>query len=262
MDSGLKNKVAIVAGASQGIGRAAAAALSQEGARVVICSRKIETLQQAAAEINAGKGGEVVAHAADVTDARAVAGLVKTAADRFGRVDICVANAGGPPPKNFLNSSADDWHKAFELNFMSVVHLAREALPLMRKQKWGRFITITSTSVRQAIPDLILSNAVRPAVVGLVKSLALEFGKDGITVNNVAPGYTTTERLGDLAASRARAAGISEKEIYDRWAAEVPMRRLGKPEEIADAIVWLASERASYVTGQTLVVDGGIYKGM
>src|SRR6266436_9722380 len=148
------------------------------------------------------------------------------------------------------------------MNFMSVVNLAREVIPQMQKNKWGRLITITSTSVRQPIPDLILSSAIRPAVVGLVKSLAIEFGKDGITANNVAPGYTATERLTELAGSRSKAAGVAEKEIYDRWANEVPLRRLGKPEEIADAIVWLASERASYVTGQTILVDGGIYKGM
>jgi len=132
----------------------------------------------------------------------------------------------------------------------------------MQRKRWGRFITITSTSVRQAIPDLVLSNAVRPAVVGLVKSLAAEFGKDGILVNNIAPGYTETERLSELSKVRALAAGVSEEEIKSRWTAEIPLRRLGKPEEIADTIVWLASERASYITGQTILVDGGIYKGM
>jgi 3-oxoacyl-[acyl-carrier protein] reductase len=148
------------------------------------------------------------------------------------------------------------------MNFMSVVHLAREVIPHMQKNKWGRIITITSTSVRQPIPDLILSSAIRPAVVGLVKSLAAEFGKDNITVNNVAPGYTATQRLTSLAASRAKSAGVAEKDIYDKWQAEIPMKRLAEPQEIADAIVWLASERAAYITGQTVVVDGGNYKGM
>jgi 3-oxoacyl-[acyl-carrier protein] reductase len=145
---------------------------------------------------------------------------------------------------------------------LSFVNLAREVIPHMQRNHWGRFITITSISVKQPVPELILSNAVRASVVGLVKSLANEFGKDGILVNNVAPGYTATERLNELARTRALAAGVSLKEIYENWAAEIPLRRIGKPEEIADAIVWLASERASYITGQTILVDGGIYKGL
>jgi 3-oxoacyl-[acyl-carrier protein] reductase len=188
--------------------------------------------------------------------------FVKDIVSKYGRVDVCVANAAGPPSKTFLHATHEDWHKAFEMNFMSVVNLAREVIPQMQKNKWGRLITITSTSVRQPIPDLILSSAIRPAVVGLVKSLAIEFGKDGITANNIAPGYTATERLNELAGSRSKAAGVSENEIRERWASEIPMRRLGEPSEIADAIVWLASERASYVTGQTIMVDGGVYKGM
>jgi len=143
-----------------------------------------------------------------------------------------------------------------------VVAFARSVIPHMQRNRWGRLVTITSTSVRQPIPDLILSSAVRPAVVGLVKSLAIEFGKDGITVNNVAPGYTATERLKELAGVRALAAGISEQEIYEKWAADIPIRRLAKPEEIADTIAWLASDRAASITGQTIIVDGGNYRGM
>ena len=177
-------------------------------------------------------------------------------------MEVCVTNAGGPPAKNFLSLTPEEWRKAVELNFLSVVSFASAAIPYMQKNQWGRFITITSVSVKQPIADLVLSNAVRASVVGLVKSLANEFGKDGILVNNVAPGYTATERLNELAGTRALAAGVSEKEIYERWAADVPVRRLGRPEEIADTIVWLASERASYITGQTILVDGGIYKGL
>src|SRR5205823_8606537 len=133
--------------------------------------------------------------------------------------------AAGPPAKTFLQASTEEWHKAFEMNFMSVVNLAREVIPQMQKNKWGRLVTITSTSVRQPIPDLILSSAIRPAVVGLLKSLAIEFGKDNITFNNVAPGYTSTQRLKSLAGSRAKAAGVAERDIYDKWSAEIPMRR-------------------------------------
>lgn len=262
MNSGLRDKVVIVAGASQGIGRAAAQAFAAEGAKVAICARTEKRLEEAAGAIRAATGAEVTPLVADVSDPKAVAQMVETVVKRYGRVDVAVANAAGPPPRTFLNSSSEDWRSAFGMNFMSVVHLAREVLPHMQKNRWGRFITITSVSVRQPIPDLILSNSIRPAVVGLVKSLAVEFGKDGITVNNIAPGYTATERLAELSGVRAKAAGVSEQEIRDRWAAEVPLRRLGQPDETADAIVWLASERAGYVTGQTILVDGGIYKGL
>jgi 3-oxoacyl-[acyl-carrier protein] reductase len=262
METGLKGKVVLLAGASQGMGRAAAQAFAAEGAIVAINARTEDKLQKAADEIRKSTGAEVYAQCFDVSYQAAVEKFVANIVKKYGRVDVCVANAAGPPAKTFLQASIEEWHKAFEMNFMSVVNLAREVIPHMQKNQWGRLITITSTSVRQPIPDLVLSSAIRPAVVGLAKSLAVEFGKDGITVNNIAPGYTATERLSELAGSRSKAAGVAEKDIYDRWADEVPLRRLGQPEEIADAIVWLASERASYVTGQTILVDGGIYKGM
>jgi len=262
METGLKGKVVLLAGASQGMGRAAAQAFAEEGAIIAISARTDDKLQKAADEIRKSTGAEVYAQCFDVSYQAAVEKFVADIVKKYGRVDVCVANAAGPPAKTFLQTSTEEWHKAFEMNFMSVINLAREVIPQMQKNKWGRLITITSTSVRQPIPDLILSSAIRPAVVGLVKSLAIEFGKDGITANNVAPGYTATERLTELAASRSKAAGVAEKDIYDRWANEVPLRRVGKPEEIADAIVWLASERASYITGQPILVDGGIYKGM
>lgn len=252
----------IVAASSQGMGRATAEAFTAEGARVAMCARNEKTLRAAADQIRAKHNADVLDLVVDVTDAEAVRRFVGTVAERFGGVDVCVTNAAGPPAKNFFSTSLDDWRRAIEQNFLSVVYFAREAIPWMQRKNWGRFITITSVSVRQPIADLVLSNAVRAAVVGLVKSLANEFGKDGILVNNVAPGYTATERLKELAGTRALAAGVGEKEIYERWTAEVPLRRLGKPEEIADAIVWLASERAAYVTGQTILVDGGIYKGL
>ena len=262
MQTGLKDRVAIVTGSSSGMGLATAAALAAEGARIAMGARTEKTLLAAADEIKSRHKADVFAQAVDVTDSDTVSKFVAAVASRFGSVDICVANAGGPPAKNFLSISLEDWQKAIATNFLSTVHLAREVIPHMQRKRWGRFITITSTSVRQAIADLVLSNAVRPAVVGLVKSLAGEFGKDGILVNNVAPGYTETDRLSELMKVRALAAGVTEDEIKNRWAAEIPLRRLGKPQEIADAIVWLASERASYITGQTILVDGGIYKGM
>jgi len=198
----------------------------------------------------------------DVTDFPALRKFVNAAGEKFGRIDVLVCNAGGPPPKPFLEITMEDWQNAFALNFLSAAVAAREVVPFMQKNKWGRILTITSISVRQPVPDLPLSNCIRPAVVGLVKSLAGEFGKDGITVNNVAPGFTATERLEELAQKRAKQGGVTEDEIRNRWAMDTPVRRLGKPEDIADTLVWLASDQASFITGQTIMVDGGIYRGM
>ena len=262
MDLGLKGRNVIVAGSSEGMGRSAAEAFAAEGARVALCARTEANIQKAAAEIRAKHGAEVFAMALDVSQADAVKKFVAAVAEKFGGVDVCVANAAGPPSRNFFTATNDDWHKSFEMNFMSVVHFAREVIPWMQKKKWGRLITLTSVSVKQPIPDLILSNAVRAGVVGLVKSMANEFGKDGITVNNVGPGYTATERLKSLAATRAFSAGLQPQDMYDKWSADTPLKRIAQPEEVADAIVWLASERASYITGQTVLVDGGSYRGV
>lgn len=262
MDLGLKDRVAIVAASSQGIGRATAEAFAAEGCKLAICARNQQALQQLAEEIRHQHGAEVYPEAFDVTDASAVHRFVDAVVAKFGSADICVTNAGGPPAKGFLAASLEDWRKAVELNFLSAVHFAREVIPHMQPRHWGRIITITSITTKQPVADLVLSNAVRAAVVGLVKSLANEFGKDGILVNNVGPGYTATDRLKELAKSRAAALGKTEKEMFEGWAADAPLKRVGEPREIAETIVWLASERASYVTGQTVLVDGGIYKGM
>jgi 3-oxoacyl-[acyl-carrier protein] reductase len=262
MDLGLKNRGVIVAASSQGMGLATAEAFAREGAQVAMCARTEKTLQEAANRIRTQTGAEVYAEALDVTDAAAVQRFVEQVAKRFGRIDVCVTNAGGPPAKNFLSLTADEWRKAVDLNLMSVVHLCKAVIPHMQRHRWGRIVTITSISVKQPIADLVLSNSVRAAVVGLVKSLSNEFGKDGILVNNVAPGYTATERLQELAQVRALAAGSSPQQICDSWAAETPVKRLGTPEEIANVILWLASEQASYVTGQTILADGGIYRGL
>lgn len=262
MDLGLKGRGVIVAASSQGMGRAAAHAFAREGAQVAMCARTEKTLLEAANKIRADTGAEIYAEPVDVTDGAAVQRFVEQVAKRFGRIDVCVANAGGPPAKNFLSVSIEEWRKAVDMNFMSVVHLAKAVLPHMQRHHWGRIITITSVSVKQPIVDLVLSNAVRAAVVGLIKSLSNEFGKDGILVNNVAPGYTATERLQELAGVRALAAGTSVEAVYQSWAAGAPVRRLGEPGEIADLILWLASERAAYITGQTVLADGGFYPGL
>jgi 3-oxoacyl-[acyl-carrier protein] reductase len=262
METGLKGRVAIVPASSQGIGRATAEAFAAEGCRVAMCARNDQTLQAAVERIEKQYRAEVFAQALDVTDAEAVHRFVDAVVSKFGGVDVCVTNAGGPPAKGFLAASLEEWRKAVDANFLSTVYFAREVIPHMQRKQWGRIITITSITTKQPVPDLVLSNAVRAAVVGLVKSLANEFGKDGILVNNVGPGYTATDRLKELAKARSAASGKSEKEISEGWSADTPLKRLGEPREVADAIVWLASERASYVTGQTLLVDGGLYKGL
>ncbi len=261
MDLGLKDRVAIVVASSHGLGQATARAFAAEGCKVAMCSRNLKAVEAAAEETGGKYGAEVYSEAFDVTDAAAVQRFVDNVARRFGRIDICVTNAGGPPAKGFMATTIEEWKRASELNFLSVVYFAHQVIPHMQRNKWGRIVTITSVAGKQAVTDLVLSNSVRSAVVGLVKSLANEFGKDGILVNNVGPGYTATDRLKELAAARSKASGKNEQEIFDGWAVDTALKRVGQPEEFANAVVWLASERASYITGQTLLVDGGTYKG-
>ncbi|MGA7299001.1 MAG: SDR family NAD(P)-dependent oxidoreductase, partial [Candidatus Sulfotelmatobacter sp.] len=203
MNLGLKDRVAVVAASSQGIGRATAEAFAAEGCRVAMCARNQQTLQDAAEKIRKRYNTGVIAEAFDVTDAIAVQRFVADVATKFGGIDICVTNAGGPPAKGFLAATLDEWQRAIDMNFLSTVYFAREAIPHMQRKHWGRIITLTSITTKQPVADLVLSNAVRAAVVGLVKSLANEFGKDGILVNNVGPGFTATDRLKELAAARS-----------------------------------------------------------
>lgn len=262
METGLKNKVALLTGSSDGIARAAAERFAAEGVRLALCARTESKLQKSADELRARHNAEVMAEAIDVTNFAAIQSFVKRVAEHFGRVDICLANSGGPPAKNFLSIELDEWRKNCDLIFLSVVNLTKSVIPYMQKSGGGRFLAITSTSVKGPIPELIMSNSIRPAVVGLLKSLSVDFGKFNITFNNVAPGYTATERLNELAGARALAANISPDQVREKWSEEIPLRRLARPEEVADAIVWLASDRASYVTGQTILVDGGRYIGV
>jgi 3-oxoacyl-[acyl-carrier protein] reductase len=262
MDFGLKDRVALVVASSQGLGKAVAIALAREGAKLALCARRADVITQAAEEIRLAAGVEVLARAADVTDPDAVRRLVAETVERFGRIDICVTNAGGPPSKTFAETTPEDWAAAVDLNLLSVVGLAREVLPVMQKQRWGRLITITSVAVKQPVEGLILSNAVRSAVSGLVKTLANEYGKHNVTVNNVCPGYTRTERLTSFAAHAAQNQGVAREEIEQRWRGQVPLGRLGEPEEFANMVAFLASERASYITGTSIAVDGGLIKGL
>jgi 3-oxoacyl-[acyl-carrier protein] reductase len=243
MDLGLKDRIAVVAASSKGLGKAVALGLAAEGAKLAICARGEEELRRTAAEIPT----EVLAQTVDVTVEAQVRGFVEAVMRKFGRVDICVTNAGGPPAKKFADTSLDDWRSAVDLNFMSTLYFAQSVLPHMKEQRWGRVITISSVAVLQPVDGLILSNAARSAVRGLVKSLSNEYAPYNVLVNNVCPGYTATERL---------------KKLDVHPEAQIPLGRIGTPEEFASLVVFLASERSSYITGVSIPVDGGWTKAL
>jgi 3-oxoacyl-[acyl-carrier protein] reductase len=243
MDLGLKDRVAVVAASSKGLGKAVALGLAAEGAKLAICARGEEELRRTAAEIPT----EVLAQTVDVTVEAQVRGFIHAVVRKFGRVDICVSNAGGPPAKKFADTSAEDWRSAVDLNFMSTLYLAQAVLPHMQERRWGRFIAISSVAVLQPVDGLVLSNAARSAVRGLVKSLSNEYAAHNVLVNNVCPGYTATERL---------------KKLDVHPEAQIPLGRVGTPEEFANLVVFLASERSSYITGVSIPVDGGWVKAL
>lgn len=261
MDLGLKGKVALAAASSAGIGRAVAEALAAEGADLVICSRNQEALDSAKGELRR-HGGTVVAVPADLTEPEGVRSVVGLAQETFGRVDILVTNTGGPPAGPFEAHSPEAWDLAVRQNLFSVLNLVREVLPGMRDRKWGRIINVTSIAVKQPSDNLILSNSVRAAVTGFARTLATETAADGITVNNVLPGFTRTGRLTELAGKRAEIKGCEPQDIWDSWHREIPMNRVGEPHELAALVAFLASEKASYITAQSIAVDGGWIKSL
>lgn len=248
MNLQLTGKVALVTGASQGIGRAVAAGLAAEGVRVVLCARSESVLSKTVEAIRLA-GGEAFAAPGDVSSARGISDLLATTTRYHGAPVILVVNAGGPPAGPAATTSDEAWAKAFELTLLSAVRLSRATLPAMRAAGWGRIINITSLSVRQPVKNLALSNALRAAVTGFAKTLSTEVAAQGITVNNVAPGYTATERLNELFKDPA-----AKQALID----SVPAKRLGTPEEVAAAVILLASQQAAYLTGQTILVDGGV----
>jgi len=262
MELGLKGRVAIVAAASSGLGRAVATELAREGARVAICARSTEALQKAAEGIRAETGAEVIHESLDVRDATAVARFVAAVEQHYGKVEICVTNSGGPPSKLFADTQPEDWRSAVDLLLMSAVFFARETLPRMKKGGWGRFITITSYTVKQPVDGLLLSNSIRAAVTGLARTLANEYAAYGITVNNVCPGYTATDRLGELAEVISKRNGTTPEDVFEGWRKQIPAGRIGTPQEFASAVAFLASERASYVNGVSLAIDGGIVRSL
>jgi 3-oxoacyl-[acyl-carrier protein] reductase len=262
MDLGLQNKVALVGAASRGLGRAVAEELAAEGASLIICSRKAETIERAAAEISKAAGVEVLGVAADVSNSADVARLVQSGVDRFGRIDILVTNAGGPPAGSFESFALQQWEDATRLLLHSAVELARHVLPGMKERRWGRILNITSIAVKQPVDNLILSNSLRAAVTGFARTLANEVASFGVTVNNIMPGYTRTERVEELAGMMSEKQGITPAEFIARWEQEIPMRRIGDPREFAALAAFLVSERASYITGTSIPVDGGWIKAL
>ncbi len=262
MDLGLKGKVALVAGASRGFGKAIAWEFAREGARVAICARGEEVLRATALEIAVDTGSEVFPVVADVTQSEDIRRLVSAVEEHFGQIDILVNNAGGPPTGAFMDFDDEAWEAALQLNLMSTIRLCRAVLPGMRARGWGRIVNLTSASVKQPIDGFILSSAARSGVVAMAKTLANECAAEGITVNNVCPGWTLTNRVKNLAEERARKEGKTVQEVVADYAADIPARRLGHPEELAALVVFLASERAAYITGTTIQVDGGYVRSL
>jgi 3-oxoacyl-[acyl-carrier protein] reductase len=257
VDLGLRGKVALVAAASRGLGRAVAHELAREGAKVVMCARGREALESARKEIAADTNADVHAVVADVSVREQIAMVAADAASTFGPVDVLVTNAGGPPAGPFETHEWDVWERAVNLTLRSAVELTRAVLPGMRARKWGRVIHVTSIAVKQPVDNLMLSNSVRSAVTGFGRTLANEVAADGVTVNCVLPGYTRTERVEELADANAAKDGLTRRDVLARFEREIPMRRLGEPPEFAAMVTFLASQRASYITGQSIVVDGG-----
>ncbi|MGA2285745.1 MAG: SDR family oxidoreductase [Dehalococcoidia bacterium] len=258
MDLGLEGKVALVGGASRGIGKAIAMGLAKEGCRVAICARHEQPLIEAAEEIRAAAGQEVVPIVCDMSRAGDIERFVAETVARFGRLDIVVNNAGGPPYGPFERHSDETWQAALDQNFLSAVRTTRAALPHLRKHGGGRIINITSYAVKQPLDGLILSNSARLAVVGLAKTLSRELGPDNILVNNVCPGPTLTTRMESLMRSRAEAEGRPYEEIAAEENSRIPLGHMGAPEDVAALVVFLASEAARQITGTTIQVDGGV----
>ncbi|HEY6121631.1 MAG TPA: SDR family oxidoreductase [Pyrinomonadaceae bacterium] len=257
MDLGLKGKVALVAASSMGLGRAVAEELATEGASLVLCARGAEALSEAESKIATTTGASVLAVPADLTVPDQIKRVVDAGVEKFGRIDILVTNNGGPPTGQFESLTQAEWEAATRLTLFSALELTRQVLPGMKERSWGRILNITSIAAKQPVENLMLSNSLRAALTGFARTLATEVATSGITVNNIMPGYTRTERLEELAQMLADKERISRADFASRWEQEIPMRRLGEPREFAALAAFLVSERASYITGQSIAVDGG-----
>lgn len=262
MDLGLKDKVAFVAAASQGLGRAVADELAAEGASLVICSRDQRKLDRVAQEIESRTGSRVAAIAADLSVSKNIENAMAHGMERFDKIDILVTNNGGPPTGKFDALSRESWDDAYRGLLTSVLEMTRLVLPGMKERRWGRILNVTSIAAKQPVENLMLSNSLRAAVTGFAKTLADEVADFGITVNNILPGYTLTERVQELSRVIAQKEGVEIADVKKRWEAQIPMRRLGRPEEFGALAAFLVSERASYITGSSIAVDGGWIKSL
>lgn len=262
MDLGLKDKVAIVAASSRGIGKACALGLAREGVHVAICARNEDPLQATAAEIRAATDVEVLARRADMSVLGDIQALVQATLEHFERVDIAVTNAGGPPSLPITDVTEEQWAHGLDLNLLSAIRLSCEVAPSMQRQRWGRIINVVSTSVKEPFDNLVLSNVARAGVVAFAKTMANELGPYDILVNNVCPGSIWTARSQKSAQAQADQLGVSLEEAVDQFNQTIPLRRQGTPEELANLVVFLASERASYITGTTIQVDGGLVRSL
>ena len=257
MDLGLRGKVALVSASSRGLGRAIAKELAAEGATLVLCARGEDALRETAESIRKSSGVTVVDVAADVSDPEGLGRVARTALEKFGRVDVLVTNSGGPPSAPFESLTPEMWEAAVRLLLTSAVGLARAVLPGMKERRWGRILNVTSIAVKQPIDGLMLSNSLRAAVTGFARTLANEVAPFNVTVNNLMPGYTRTDRVAQLARATGERSGKTAKDAFAKWESEIPMGRLGEPREFAALAAFLASERASYITGSSIAVDGG-----
>ncbi|GIX08091.1 MAG: short-chain dehydrogenase [Candidatus Poribacteria bacterium] len=262
MNLGIQGRSAVVCAASRGLGYAVARGLAQEGARLTICSRVRENIERAAERIRQETGAEVVPVVADVSDPHQALQVVSEARKAYGQVDILVTNAGGPPPGGLFETPPERYDQAHRLTLMSVVTLVRAVAEEMKARRWGRIVNLTSMSVKEPVPSLILSNTARAAVVAFAKTAATELAPYNVTVNNIATGFILTERITELATARAQSHGTSPEEEVQKMAAQIPMGRMGRPEELANVVVFLASEAASYLTGATIQVDGGLIRSL
>jgi 3-oxoacyl-[acyl-carrier protein] reductase len=262
MDLGLADKIALVAASSRGLGKAVALRLAQEGAHVTICARGEQDLAEAASEIREATGQRVLAIPGDIADPAAPPTLVEETREEFGRLDILITNAGGPPPGKFLDFTVQDWDRAAQLTLMSAVSLCYAAAPVMKEQGSGSILAMTSITTKQPLTNLVLSNSLRLGVTGLVKTLADELAPFGIRVNTLCPGWTRTARVDQLLKDRARRNDTSPEEEAARIAANIPLGRMGTPEEFAAAAAFLVSEAASFINGASLLVDGGMHRGV
>jgi 3-oxoacyl-[acyl-carrier protein] reductase len=260
MDLELKEKVAIVGGGSKGLGRACAEVLAQEGARVAICSRSRADLDRAAKEIHDASGADVFAFAGDLDKPETIRDLIAATVDRFGRLDVMVNNSGGPPLARAHNATEEQWATAVQRSLLFFARMSREAVPHLKRQGGGRIINILASTVYQPIPNLALSGATRMGVVAFAKSLADEVGRDGILVNNVCPGSILSERMLSNVTARAKELGMSVEDALAQRATETAVGRIGEPKEMAYLVAFLASGKASYITGTTILVDGGLVR--